>query len=314
VFLAEEYDFGKTLVHGQPALEHSFELKNESRRVLRLLGASSSRPCCSTIGRLPDLVRPGESANLSFSIRPNNQFGRRDLSFTVRTDDPARPIRTYSLIATLLPEFEILGDEGNPRMIPVGSPGKSQLTVICRRSSGEGLPSPESIATTGPISARFVGEASETTIAADTIEATRTAEVDLPADSEAGVHRGEVVFRWASAADRIHPVVWQVAPRIVAHPSGIIVEPSTGGQTRSVLISASDRDFRITRISASFLVASSCANGSEARRSHQVTLAIDPTRIVSGSAREVRIETDNADQPLVTISVLSLPSRQGGKP
>lgn len=301
-----EFDFGRVLARGQ-TLQHDFVIKNRSPRPVRLAGVTSSRPCCSEIGPVPESIPPGGEVPLRLGLRPGYQYGRRGVTFTVGTDDPERPIRSFILTATLLPEIEVRGEDVDAPL-PVGAAGRRVIQIICRRQDGDGRDAPSWAKAAGPLNASFLGPASVATFPGGVVEATRVVEVSIPADSGVGQRRGELLLRWEDGREWRHTLTWRVTPRIIASPPGFVLESSTGRKDLRAILRSSDRAFRVLKVYG--LPVAGSKYGQEPREVQQVDLTLDPGLARSAAAHDVWIETDHPDQPTIMLSVLVPPGEE----
>src|SRR5690242_8791250 len=64
------HDFGVTLSRGQ-SLHYQFELKNPTRRPIRILNCEALSPCCSSIDPPSrPVISPGEAIQLGVTLHP----------------------------------------------------------------------------------------------------------------------------------------------------------------------------------------------------------------------------------------------------
>lgn len=302
---SDEHDFGLVLGQGQ-TLQHEFRIANSSGLPLKLLKVVALRPCCSSVGLLPDQVPPGGEVGLVTSLRLGRQTGRKRVGFVVRTDSPERPAIALALGADVVSAFEVHEQDHPDQGLLTGQPARLRLEVVCRRLGQEGSGAPVAIRTEGPLAAEFAGAAVERARPGGLVETTREAVVVLPAMAEPGPKRGEVRFGWPDGQEQRHLISWEVSPRLVASPSALVVRASEGRATKTIVLRAVERPFRIREVSAPTAVTLAEPVSTDAARLHRVRLEIDPSRLDSGSA-EVRVETDDPDQPTVVLSLLAIP-------
>ena len=221
----QELNLGSVLAHGQ-ILRHEFTLTNPSDRPIRILKASSSLPCCSSIGPLPRTIPPRGEVKVPVVFNTVNRLGPLRIGFAVATDSLAVPIRHFGMAVRLIPEWQIEDKDAPTRALSIGEPGKFIYRIRCRRTETGGLCLPDNVTIGGPMKATFKDEAQESTISGGIIEATREVAVDLLPSAQAGRRQGELVFRWSNGLTRSHIATWAVAPSIDVSPSGLVIRRS----------------------------------------------------------------------------------------
>lgn len=303
------HDFGPILAHGQ-TLRHEFTLANPTDRPLKIVSAQAQTPCCSAVGPHPEMIPPGGTATLPVLLKPGSQSGRKRFRFIVQTDSTEQPGWVLSLIADLTAELEMSPIEGFDASLPLGQPGHQRFRIVCHRVGDVGLGAPDAVTVGPPLSARFLGPADEAAATEGPVESTRIVEVDLPASTEPGSQRGELILHWPDGQERSFPIAWQVVARIAIEPSGLVLRPTGEPITRSVLVTCGDRPFRITGVSGP-LLADPPPRPAAPRRLHRLELVLDPSLVESGTT-DIRIDTDHPDQPTIVLSVLVLPATVGG--
>jgi hypothetical protein len=305
----QEHDFGPVLAHGQ-TLRHEFTFSNPDPTSLRLLGAKAYTPCCSAIGPLPESIAPHGDARIPVLLKAGRRTGRSRVEFAVQTDSAQRPLRMLALRALLVAEWEMREVGEASGFVPAGQCGKRTFRIVCHRRDDQGRDAPDFVDVSRPLSARFVGAPVETPRGDGLIETARDVEVTLPATTEPGQHRGELLIRWADDLIERHLFAWQVVPRIRAAPSGLTVKLSEDA-TRSVVLTSDDRPFRIIEVSGP-LVAGSFRPPEGSARVHRIRLTLDLKKPHEASASDIRFTTDHPEQSNVTVSVLVMPGSEGG--
>jgi hypothetical protein len=192
-YTTQELNLGSVLGHGQ-ILRHEFTLTNSSDRTIRVLRASSSFPCCASIGPLPATIPPRGEVKVPVVVKTENKSGPLHIGFAVVTDSLAAPIRHLGIAVRLIPEWQIEDKEAPTHTLSLGEAGKRIYRITCRRMETGGLGLPDRVAVGGPMKAALKDEAQETTISGGIIEATREVAVDLLPSSQAGRRQGEILF------------------------------------------------------------------------------------------------------------------------
>jgi hypothetical protein len=305
--VVEEHDFGPVIAHGQ-SLRHEFVLKNPSARPVRLLKATALTPCCSSVGSLPELVPPHGEATVPVLFKPGTHAGRKTVRFLLETDSPARPAYTFTLLATVFPEFEVTHLDQTNFSQPVGRPGRQRLRVTCRRLGDEGRNAPTAIEAIAPLIAAFVGPATETSQPGGPTEWTRDVEVTTPAEPDPGMRGGEIVLRWDGELSQRYRLNWRVRPCLEVTPPGLLVRAAEGRVMQTVQVRSDEAPFRVLEVSGECLAAPVEPPSAEPAPRQLVRLVIDPTKATESAVSEVRIVTDHPQQPSVTLSVVITPA------
>lgn len=296
-----EHDFGPVLA-GTRVLQHDFILSNPTSRPVRLLKAEARTPCCSKIGPLPKSIAPGSTVKVPITYRTGFETGPRGVEFTIVTDAPSRPIWRLAVRARFFAEFEV--QQAGDSFLSTGQPGEQMLHVVCRRHATEGRTAPVGIDVRPPLEATLGGpvvESDEEELDG-VIRSSRDIEVRLPAVDRPGPQRQEIVLRWDKGETSTYAVNWMVNASIQANPPALVVKSSDGLTRRTVRLSAGDQAFRIRQVSGP-LLAEKPESSSQAKRAHELSLAIDPGRLSDGGVSDIRITTDHPNQREVTISI-----------
>lgn len=307
---AMEFDFGPILAHGQE-LRHDFPLTNPTAHPIQLLKAEALTPCCSAVGPIPRSIPPGGTAKIPVMLRPGFQTGQKRVQFLVQTDWTERPVWLLTASATLWSAVEVSELGSFHGSLPLGRSGIRRFRIIARSVGSEGRRAPDFVQATAPLSARFAGPPTERTLADDLIEASRDVVVDVPADREPGWHQGRLDFGWTNEPTWAHVMEWRVRPRITISPPGLVLWPTGKRIEQSVLLRSDDRPFRITRVISPLLVDPVEIPLDGPAQLHRLKLVFDPARAPNQEAVDIRVMTDDPDQPLVVLSVLvSSPSKE----
>jgi len=129
--------------------------------------------------------------------------------------------------------------------------------------------------------------------------------VTIPPLREPGVHRSEVVARWPDGKTHAAPIAWEVVARLTAHPSSFLVEAGSDPVEKTVLLSSTDRPFRILGVRGASPGPGAGLPMPEARTNQAVRLLLSPSAS-PGTATDVTLTTDDPDQPSVSVTVLTV--------
>ena len=296
------HDFGPILTLGQE-LRHRFTLSNPTDRSVRILRAEALTPCCSALGPVPEAIAPGDSVEMAVVFKPGTQSGKKGVRFAIQTDDPEDPFWEVSVSADLIPGIRIDHVEGAAGPFALGNPGEMSFVISCRRLGQEGREAPDSVKAISPLQARFDGPPVERELPEGLVEADRKVSVELPAASEPGEHKGQLVFRWADGSTWEHTIHWRVIAPIEASPTGLFLT-SSAQSVQKVIIKSLDRPFRITGVTCPSLAGPPGTFPDPPGRLHVLDLTFDPGQTDAGPVQDLIISTDQPDQPTVTVSVL----------
>jgi hypothetical protein len=302
------HDLGPILAYGQ-TLRYEFTLRNPANKPLRILGTLARTPCCSAVEGLPVSVPPLSTARVPVVFKPGFQKGRRRIQFELTTDDNAEPVRTFSLVSTLMSEMEIEMLDGSETNVHVGDAGKQFLRVTCRRMGEEGRNAPESIVGLGSLLARFRGEAVSVERPGGLVETSRDIELILPSESTGGLKSSSFVLSWPNTLQHEEPITWRVQPNVVVSPPGLVLKPSSDPLLRTITIQSRGRAIHILSVKARALEVSVILP-TEAAEQHVLHLQIEATHQGVLETSELVIETDHPEQPTLSVSVLRLPGSE----
>lgn len=238
-----EHDFGPILA-GDKILRHEFILKNPTDRAIRLLGAEARTPCCSSIGPLPKEIPSGGAVKVPVAYKTGYVTGPRRVEFVIATDFSPNRIWPLAVRAQFFAEYEV-EREGDFVLI-AGKEGHQVLHVICRRRGKDGRGAPVGLDVHLPLEAALSGpviEHEEDGIEG-LIRSARDVSVRLPALTQPGPHRSDLLLRWDGERTEPCLVSWTVVPPIKANPTGFVLKESEGSTRRIVTLSASDQPFR----------------------------------------------------------------------
>jgi hypothetical protein len=309
-YRTQELNLGPVLAHGQ-VLRHEFALTNPSDRPIRLLKASSSFPCCSSIGPLPGTIPPRGEVKVPVVVKTENRSGPLHIGFAVATDSIAAPIRHLGIAVRLIPEWQIEDKEAPTDPLALSEPGKRIYRIACRRMETGGLGLPDSMTVGGPMTAALMGEAQETTISGGIIEATREVAVDLLPASQAGRRHGEILFRWSNGLTRSHVATWEVVRSVNVSPSGLVIRRSKEPAPVTIVVTSEGRDIRILKVDGPLVKMLSLPTDSS--RMHRLGLMVDTLNVRSGDVSDITITTDHPDQSSVAVTLLFSASSNGGE-
>lgn len=300
-----DHDFGSVLAQGQ-LLRHEFNLANPTRHPIRVLKASSSAPCCSSIDPLPRLIAPHSTVPVKIALRTENKSGLLRVAFGVETDDAAAPLRRFTASVLLIPEWEIQTEREPVRSLGIGQGGRQECRVVCRRNGKAGWGVPVDVKVSGPVKAALGGSIEESIGPAGITEASREVEVELLASSQPGFQQGEVLFQWPDGRTQSHVVTWEVRPRIKASPSGLVLRRSRDPLDVSITVASEDRPIRIIKVDGPLFRPHIPA--AEARQRHALHLVVDGSKTGPEGISDIKVTTDHPDQPEVSIAVLLVDS------
>ncbi len=240
-------------------------------------------------------------------------MGPARLVFGLATDSPECPSIDLILKANLVPEWQVDDQIDKVKDASVGQSMVRHLRVFHRRLNDSKKSFPSRISHPSSIEARFQGEPQVSQLG-DVVETSRQVEVQIPPSAEAGDHRADLIFHGENSQEYKFNFFWRTVPRISATPNGFVIRRSQEPVELTVIVrSLQGEPFAITDIAAPFLVDKPAFKNNLAS-SHVVKLRIDPERISSEAAGDIRISTSLAEQPLVKISVIVLPSDPGSRP
>ena len=309
-YRTQEINLGSVLAHGQ-ILRHEFTLTNPSDQPTRILRASSSFPCCSSIGPLPGTIPPRGEVRIPVVVKTENKSGPLHIGFAVVTDSFAAPIRRLGIAVRLIPEWQIEDKQAATHTLSIGESGKRSYRITCRRMETGGFGLPDIVTVGGPIKVSLKGEAHETTISGGIIEATREVAIDLLPSSQTGRCQGEILFRWTNGLTRSQITTWEVTPRIKASPSGLVIKRSKEPERVAVVVTSEGCDIRILKVDGPLAKALSLPT--DPSRVHRLSFMVDSSKVKSGGISDITINTDHPDQSSVAVTLLFSASAEGGE-
>ena len=299
------HDFGTILARGQ-TLHHEFSLSNPSDRPFRVLGTEARTPCCSAIGKLPDLVAPGRDVQVPVSLKVGHDSGWKRVEFAVRTDDAINRVKVFALVASLVAEVETRLVEGSASSLLTGESGEQTLLVICRRKDGKGRPAPVQCSTESSLKAEFTGPAEERGLPDGTIEASRRVRITLPAGTDEGDRRADLILTWQDGRVQVIPLAWKVTPHIIATPGVLVLKSAEPTAVRTIRLRSLDDPFRILGLRGGILFGpGDWSRGKDEVHEVRVTLARDAVDLGT-DLDDLIIDTDHPRQPKVAIKVMTL--------
>jgi Protein of unknown function (DUF1573) len=245
---AQEFDFGRILADGR-TVAHDFALRNPTSEVIHLLNASSSTPCCTTVGPLPKLIPAGGTVRIPIKLKTTNKVGPLRVNFVVESDKPTPRVFRLTASAMLVPEWKIEADGQPLQSLALGACGKVAFRISCNRTQDDGSRLPSSISASGEVNASMpAGGENETRGPNGIVESTANVLVELYPSLQAGRHSGEIRFHWPDGKTRSHILNWEVRPGVKATPAGVVIRPSTEPVSVAVIIESEDRDIRIVKV------------------------------------------------------------------
>jgi hypothetical protein len=229
------------------------------------------------------------------------------LRFSVETDDPGRPVWSFALRANLVPAWQVESLGVARQSLLLGQSGEQTLRITARRKSDRGRGLPQSVSATPPLTAVFKGEPSESIGAGGLTEATQDVVVKIPSGKNAGPGRGDIFFQWADNRIETNTIGWEVRPRLKVSPSGLVLGANAQPTSKKVVVTSDGRPFRLKRVRGPAL-----AEHAEVPQGtaivHELSLLVGTSSSPLAGATDITIETDHPDQPIVSVSVLVVPS------
>jgi hypothetical protein len=261
------FDAGSVFVEDRQSLSHTFEVVNGLGRPLQILDESHGCGCTNVeLGRKD--IPAHEKTTLTINVDVSHKFGEHTFTSTLKTDDPAAPMRQYRLIVRAYSRARI-----NPEMVDLGTivlsgrgnrAGSAQATPQASKSvdisvyspaGTQHLPTPV-ISNAHPELAAAIGPRSACEILADgvirqqfpinvTVHSTDGAK-------EENVRRDLKIDLGKTHSTTLH-VAWRNEGVIAAVPRNLhfgSIDPSAG-QTRSLSVrlrSRKERPFRILNV------------------------------------------------------------------
>ena len=304
-----EFDFGAVVARDQ-TLRHEFQLSNREDRPLRIRVAKVNVPCCSGVGKLPEEVGPRGVATIPVFLKAGHIPERKRVTFEIATDAPSEPMRTLTLTAQFFPEWEVAEVDVPSETAAIGRASKRRLKVTYRRKGGEGRKPASDLSATPNLQVGPNAEEGEFEGSNGVIEATREFDVTLAGQPQPGPQLGSIAFRWPDGSTRTHEIRWEVKPSLKLSPAAFALPASDQPSSITVVIQSDGRPFRITGVTGP-LLAEAPSLTVEAKLTQALSMKLDTARTAPDGKNEVRIVTDNPDQPTLSLSVLIIPGEKG---
>lgn len=331
----EIFDAGSIYETDDHAFSHTFEIRNTTDRVVKLL--SESHTCtCTKVDFAPRTLLPGETTRLKLAINLPYSYAKQTISSVVKTDHPGLPEWQYSLSYEFFPRARVLTDVVDlGRFAPTGgaqaTARSSQLVVEAFADPGRPEPiAPGPLIVPEGLVATIDGRPEITELVGGKRRLRWT--IDVAADlraAGAGGCSGILRIPFAGLREVTARVIWSVDAAITCAPAQVHfgLVGSERKTKRVVLRSRDDKPFRLT-VPASRADKSSPevieippTDGSSSGASattHIVELALagpfDASRqTLSGS---IILETDSIDAPklLIPWSAFLVPCVGAGLP
>jgi len=100
------FEAGGIFASATPQLEHTFQVRNTTDRVVKVLGETHS--CvCTQVDLVPTELRPGESIPLHLTIQVARGLSQPTIQCYVKTDHPLDPEWVYSVSYQTYPDLRI---------------------------------------------------------------------------------------------------------------------------------------------------------------------------------------------------------------
>jgi hypothetical protein len=298
-----DYDFGTVLSNGQ-TVKHIFTVTNSTDIAVRLGHGVALRPCCSTIGPLPDGIPPHGKVEIPVSFKVGHSSGFQGVEFLIDRGERVPPLR-FALRGWLLSAWDVVPLDGSSVSLPLGEPGNQFFRLIARRRGSEGLGFPEKVTVEPPLKVVLQDQVVETARKDGLVEATKGMELRLPPKRQLGLQRSEILFQWTDGRTESRLVSWEVTPRLKVTPTGLYLPASAGALLQTVAIVSDGRPFRVIGVRSS-LLAEKVVIPQDSQRRHILTVPLDLTKADKNQVEDILIQTDHPDQSTVSISVLIL--------
>lgn len=298
-------DLGTIIAEGQ-TIAHAFSLKNDTGRILRILKASASTPCCSSIGPLPATIPAGGEARVPVELRPGHQSGLKRVRFSIETDDARRPTSEFVLDARLIPDWEFKPAPDDRSSFPIGEKGTRKFRFVSRRRGDKDsvFPSAKVVSPLILVASAPMDVHGDLDLIA---EVGGEVVVEVPKATSRGLGRGEIVFRWPDGSSKVETISWDVLPRLRAVPPGLTIRHSGRPSEVRIRITSDDRPFRVAKVESPLLVGR-VDPPTEPNRVHDLVLTLDAARAESaGGVHDLVITTDHPEQPVAKVAVLVVP-------
>ena len=230
-----------------PMIEHTFRIVNDGKRTMKLIGKSCTCTCTST-ALSQDVLRPGEVATLSMSIRTDGTYsGRTNIRCELTFDDGS--VRTCMIAYESYPRIMVeknhldLGTFGSNIDQEAGSSEtRAGLTnwVDLFAPAGRRLPTLRSIETPRELEATLVGPPETSTT--NRVQRRRyTVQIktrpDVVGSGPGGTHARTIAFLSDDGASTLGTVVWRQVERYVVTPSLVHFGAVTpGGSSRKMQV------------------------------------------------------------------------------
>ena len=245
---ATTHDFGLILSGTEVSRTHTYRIRNTSNQLIKIRGIENHKPCCGDVASVaPADLEPGQELAVPVTIKfglGSGQVVHRAV-IEVEGNDPV------DLSTTASAQARATLTEAQP---PVGATeiGQSGRVDYLIRTFGVADDPPRTLddsAIRCELATEWVGPATTEPARPDhVIEVHRLLRVPLPAARDFGQRRVELeVLGLDGAVIGRSQIRWEVAPTLVASPSGLIFgTDSAAASERKIIVRArDDQPFRI---------------------------------------------------------------------
>jgi hypothetical protein len=229
-------------------LRHNFSLRNDSDEVIRLLEAEALRPCCSSIGPIPDKVPPKSVVDIPVAFHAGMGEGPQFARFIVTTSSKTTPQLQLSVRTNLTPEFEI-GYIGRDLKKPeIGEASERLFRITCRKTPEYGRDTPATVEAEPPLQAIFAEDDTTSETKPGVVESRRLVKVTIPASMKSGPNSATLHYKWNSGFSHDQLISWDVQPAVTVSPGAIIVKKHEVQREIAVIVTSRKTPFSIITV------------------------------------------------------------------
>ncbi len=251
------FDFGPILVDESPELSHRFEIRNTTRKPLRILGETHSCSC-TKVDLIPTTLAPGQSTSLTLHVKTKPTFTREVVACQVVTDPPNVLSTGYQLSYQGYPRSRIQPGRIDLGTLQLAEPesklSADEVWLEVYGPKGKSVPKPISCTSLAPIVANIASEPITETLADEVHSARYQIRVENGGGAQDSRDEGEsrmrfLVIRFDDGTSVGAAVCWRVEGPLSARPSAIhfgMVAQGDPPKSRKVLVRSTDgRPFRL---------------------------------------------------------------------
>jgi len=185
--------------------------------------------------------------------------------------------------------------------------------VSARRRGAQGRSLPSKLSASSPLVIAFNGEATSSIGAVGFTEATREVEVTIPAGNTTGVRRGAIAFGWPDGRTEERSISWEVRPLFKVSPPALVLHGDSMPAERRIVVWSDARPFRVINVEGP-LISPGVDLPRQPGLRQELVLTLRSTNARAQQASDIEIQTDDPDQPTVTLTVLTVPQGKGTGP